>query len=71
MSENNSFTLKQHLTYFVLALLVSGTCFFLDVQFDNLPHNADKLAQHHESITNQQKLTVYQNADNKTKFIKI
>ncbi len=32
------FTFKQHLKYFVLSLLVSGVCFYLDVKNDNFVH---------------------------------
>ena len=71
MNEDTKYTIKQHVTFFILSLLVSGTCFFLDVKFDNLPHVSNKFVQAQESITKHQKLTANQNTILTTDLVKI
>jgi len=42
MNDTVTFTFKQHITFFMVAVFVAGTCFLLDMNFDNLPHVAKK-----------------------------
>lgn len=39
MDDKNGLTLKQHVMCLALSALVSGTCFYLDLKYENLPHH--------------------------------
>ena len=39
MNNKNGLTLKQHIIYLTSSILVSVSCFYLDIKYDNLPHH--------------------------------
>jgi len=45
MDDQNGFTLKQHIKFLVLSLLISVTGIYLDIHFENLGYHMEQISE--------------------------